>query len=295
MLADDTESGLFLKTKHFPETFYRYRKINGYTLQSLERNELYLSPIEDLNDPFESAMSLDHNACLKVFFSSDVFATQLKRRGGISLAKGEIQTIINSNTPYETYRLLCHKKGLEIPQTSEQLYQRVMARWQEIKTEGARNVRVCCFSETNESTTMWSHYADNHKGICIAYNFSETDTIRPILQPILYTTEMPKITTLEDLTMLKIIMASVHKSPEWSYEREWRITAMPTQTGTPNQISVPTPKAIYLGDRFQNNDPDMVSKLKNILASKSIPVYKITRDDGNYRLLIKEFPSFYDS
>ncbi|MCP4553293.1 MAG: DUF2971 domain-containing protein [Bacteroidetes bacterium] len=29
---------------------------------------------------------------------------------------------------------------------------------------------ICCFSRIYNSTTMWSHYADNHKGICLIFD-----------------------------------------------------------------------------------------------------------------------------
>jgi len=29
---------------------------------------------------------------------------------------------------------------------------------------------ICCFSTICNSTTMWSHYADNHKGICLVFD-----------------------------------------------------------------------------------------------------------------------------
>lgn len=29
---------------------------------------------------------------------------------------------------------------------------------------------ICCFSTIYNSTTMWSHYADNHKGICLIFD-----------------------------------------------------------------------------------------------------------------------------
>jgi len=29
---------------------------------------------------------------------------------------------------------------------------------------------ICCFSRIYNSTTMWSHYADNHKGVCLVFD-----------------------------------------------------------------------------------------------------------------------------
>ena len=34
--------------------------------------------------------------------------------------------------------------------------------------------RVCCFSDTCESVSMWEEHADNHRGICLCYNYMES-------------------------------------------------------------------------------------------------------------------------
>mgnify|MGYP002227506002 FL=1 len=34
-------------------------------------------------------------------------------------------------------------------------------------------VLVGCFSERNDSLLMWSHYADEHRGLCIGYNLHD--------------------------------------------------------------------------------------------------------------------------
>jgi hypothetical protein len=36
-----------------------------------------------------------------------------------------------------------------------------------------KNMGVSCFSETGDNMLMWSHYADCHQGICVAYNLNE--------------------------------------------------------------------------------------------------------------------------
>jgi hypothetical protein len=34
------------------------------------------------------------------------------------------------------------------------------------------NIKITCFSEELFSMPMWSHYANNHKGFCIEYDFT---------------------------------------------------------------------------------------------------------------------------
>lgn len=51
------------------------------------------------------------------------------------------------------------------------------------------SIRVVCLSEVYNSMLMWSHYAQNHKGFCIEYEFDESNTFYKHLHPIIYTKE----------------------------------------------------------------------------------------------------------
>jgi hypothetical protein len=48
----------------------------------------------------------------------------------------------------------------------------------------AENIGVCSFSLEFENTLMWSHYADNHRGVCLTYGFPKAffyETVNEIL------------------------------------------------------------------------------------------------------------------
>lgn len=52
-------------------------------------------------------------------------------------------------------------------------------------------VYVGCFSERNDSLLMWSHYGDEHRGLCIGYNLH--DLIKKYnCFPVIYSDEMPQ-------------------------------------------------------------------------------------------------------
>ena len=48
-------------------------------------------------------------------------------------------------------------------------------------------VRVVCLSETYDSMLMWSHYARNHTGYCIEYEFNKDDMYYSSLHLVRYT------------------------------------------------------------------------------------------------------------
>ena len=44
--------------------------------------------------------------------------------------------------------------------------------------------RSACFSQDNDNAPMWAFYGDNHKGICIEYNFHKDMNFRDSVFPV---------------------------------------------------------------------------------------------------------------
>src|SRR5262245_59675821 len=62
-----------------------------------------------------------------------------------------------------------------------------------------RDIGICCFSDTKYNELMWTHYASNYAGICVAYRSKEL--LRGLsggvhLVRVAYGTEPPPISTL---------------------------------------------------------------------------------------------------
>lgn len=287
MLADDPEHAIPLKDQHFPKAFFKYRSLNENTLNSLEENTLWLSEIHKLNDPFECAMLLDHNACLRLTYSSDSYRAEFKSRFGFEIPTAIIAKIVNSNCPDDVYREFCASNGIVITQSAAEQKDRIMAGWEEIRNDTNKNIRVSCFSERNDSILMWSHYASQHQGVCIEYDFTEADEIRYLIQPAFYSDSVFQLGTMEDLTSVSHLMSSLYKAKDWAYEAEWRLTGIPKDGKVPEKVKAPLPQAIYLGTRFTQSDLAHQTKLLEIARSHNIPVYEMTLHDSEYKVVKK--------
>ena len=60
---------------------------------------------------------------------------------------------------------------------------------EQIALELLNSYRICCFSSRYDSILMWSHYADENKGICVEYDLGLLDHSNPILRhiyPVIY-------------------------------------------------------------------------------------------------------------
>jgi hypothetical protein len=99
-----------------------------------------------------------------------------------------------------------------------------------------RRLRVLCLCENVHSTLMWSHYADQHRGMVLGFDTAaiENGFKRP-LAPVEYLKRPPELFDLE--SWIKSYVFGVHWNPDsermaqqwllakhtdWQYEKEWR-------------------------------------------------------------------------
>jgi hypothetical protein len=169
--------------------------------------------------------------------------------------------------------------------TPEEQLAVVHQRWSQILHSIKKEIRVTCFTESNDSLLMWSHYGDEHKGVCVEYDFDNTH-VGSFLSPIAYSSEIYKIKTFEDLTPLQQIGASLTKSKDWEYELEWRYTPIkPADKDLPEKVSVPSPVSVYLGARFDLNNSQLKSELLEVLTEQGIKTYRMSSHPTEYKLI----------
>jgi len=130
--------------------------------------------------------------------------------------------------------------------------------------------KVFCLSETKKSILMWSHYANNHKGICLGFEGMEKHSIFGMAQKVNYNEELLTINWLTDdfynQIPKKLIQAFFEKSEHWKYEKERRILH-------PNNRSMDTYKPgelkqIILGAEISDNDREHVMSWHDQLIHK---------------------------
>ncbi len=89
-----------------------------------------------------------------------------------------------------------------------------------------QNFGIFSLTETHDNLLMWAHYADYHKGVTLGFDeqhpfFSgpEIAPNTPRLNRVEYNSKRPVIS----LATKNTPQVFLRKSPEWSYEREWRV------------------------------------------------------------------------
>jgi len=236
--------------------FYKYRSLSGpskeWTIRILTDNKLYFSNPKHFNDPFD-CRPIYSLAC-----TNDEYQSYITR-------------LVNSREPSPEGRreLLA---SFAKPGMRDKLVQNLEAN-QEASIMDA--VGICSLSATPENVLMWSHYADEHRGICFQFNASAFRPFFGRAQPVTYQRMRPVCNriTNSDYDNLKAVLLT--KATEWSYEQEWRIVDHDLPAG-PRQFPPEDLLGVVLGYRITDSDElEIMNLIKtyrpNVVVYKAAP------------------------
>jgi hypothetical protein len=127
---------------------------------------------------------------------------------------------------------------------------------------------VTCFSRSAFNSLMWSHYTNNHHGICYAIDFTANEI--PFTAPemswgnVQYSTHIPEIAIFQDNTTEGTLRASLAdivltKSSDWSYEQEVRFFLRDNTNMQP--FKPDTLKAVIIGRRTSDDEIAQISAI----------------------------------
>ncbi len=222
---------------------YKYGIINKYTLSSLNSKKIWMSKPGKFNDPYEF---------------------KLKRidKNNLHLVKG-LQKIKDDNPKI---------------QDDEKLIDIVISHYQ----KEIENFGVACFSESNNDMLMWSHYADNHFGLCLGFDVGENPGEKGFYK-INYSTDYPEI-DLENIWHKDGLMKILYtKGKAWEYEKEWRLITTDGDVLLPYTADL---VEVVFGNRTTPNDIELV---KSILSKDNINFFQAIINSDNYLIDIEPF------
>ena len=96
--------------------------------------------------------------------------------------------------------------------------------------------RIYCLTPVPDSTLMWSHYGENHRGVCL--EFSVDDPIFGFAQEVTYLSSYPQWAphSLMSTDQPPVLLT---KSDDWEYEREYRIIGLAEGVSRPVGLQHP--------------------------------------------------------
>ena len=136
---------------------------------------------------------------------------------------------------------------------------------------------IASLTKSKKSILMWSHYANNHTGICIEYNFEEVERCQGDnfkLLPVIYKENMADYIPEPNLEWL--YRAYACKAKEWAYELEWRTIVQESSFKKGFLVDFTQPRCIYLGCNMEDYKKEQIKeffkdskiKIKSMIKSK---------------------------
>lgn len=146
---------------------------------------------------------------------------------------------------------------------------------------GLRRMRLLCMSLEPHSMLMWSHYADQHRGVVLSFDVNILRQAYGVPAQIRYASEVPQLVSVEawiqtflykagvvDLTPEQVAIIWQTKGKQWEYEKEYRYGRMVAPETTSLHDDFPFPrealKGVFLGCR---TSPEHETTLKEVLAT----------------------------
>lgn len=328
---------------NIPTKLYRYRNVSDYSISALKNDEIWGSTIFTFNDPFECT------PCYKIEEAFNyvriMLSSESMYQNVMALRRGDtpppIQSSISSDVIDELRKniLAIPEKALsaQIDLVINQLFDKIVAEWNPITCEfftgfqaAESEVHIACFSEIGDSSLMWGHYANCHKGFCLEYDFSSVlrdcsmncsnliqcnnFLLNLPIAPVTYSPErfnstMHLVTVIQDYLrrsfqlpiniflydMLLVAKCQLMKSNDWCYEKEWRLARRePSDKYEAHRLMAHLkPSAIYLGSRMPLDDQAHIFKISQ---QKEIPCFKMLQNYSgqDYTLISQPYEEYLD-
>ena len=199
---------------------YKYYRYSKRLLEILATKSLWLSKPSQFNDPFDG----------KFYIPPSTSERETEE---------DIKALLERVPKYRDTKLTESEK----------------ANWQGNDEMIAKKIKrqlsgvgIFSMSGTWESILMWSHYADGHRGVCLEFEVDRAAPEGVHLQAVTYTSAYPEFSTRDFPTDTEKFMAAfLTKSPEWEYEREWRLTSLEGEKLIPWPFTL---RAVIFGHRL---------------------------------------------
>ncbi len=231
------EAGVGRKTK-VPRRLYKYRSFSDRLLDAMLGDQLYYADPGTFNDPLDTKPSLATD--LEADELEDIFrrlveqriraemeaaASTIKYRGPKTLDHIAMLSRKRAERMIADVRYNATDPDYEIDDPAKFLFGRY------VEGELLRRYDKGIFSlaERSDCPLMWSHYGDQHKGVCIGYSVPEraAGDLHKIHYGGSRLIEASKVAAMldgDDAARQKVDDAVLaRKAAAWRYEREWRL------------------------------------------------------------------------
>ena len=221
---------LEIKKMKYPEiqVLYKYMPWNDFTLTSIEQGNFWFSSPTKFNDPIDCGISLNtlRNTPLLANIVTAGFS-EIGKATGIAIKDPSKNKSIADSIQQLTNDFIKNTDALG----SEIIEARLDQVADTNIKERLVSAGILSLSELADNILMWSHYAQQHRGICVEFKRASSNILGmpDHTSPVRYSIKAPtidarsyRIADSEGKNEIELSLI-LTKAADWTYEREWRV------------------------------------------------------------------------
>jgi hypothetical protein len=227
---------------NLPSRLYKYRAFDSRLIEQLVDDKVFLAEPSTFNDPLYTRPQvepdldvpdlewvLEQLATKRMSAEMTAAAAKIRYRGPKTIAhiqdytRKEVRQLLQEIAYHATYPEFDDDQASPIPQ------QRLLAKAIEGELQRQYERGVLSLSARWDSVLMWSHYGEQHRGVCVGYSVHHLSGEPPLRVRYgghrLIAASRVKAMLEGDLTARREVDRSVllKKAWDWRYEKEWRM------------------------------------------------------------------------
>ncbi|TCU34709.1 DUF2971 domain-containing protein [Rhizobium azibense] len=280
-----------------PHRIYKYRSFSNRTIEMLVEDTLFYADPSTFNDPLDTRPTL--NADVEVAVLQEMLRVFVERRTSAEM-EAAAKTIrykgprtmdhilkLGRNQADKVLQDIAYNAGdPSLEEEDPELF--LLRSYNERELFRQYEKGIVSMSERWESPLMWSHYGDQHHGICVGYSIPAEagEGVRKVhygggrvvaasLVASMLRGDPGAQRQVDDLVLLR-------KAEDWSYECEWRLIGKRGSQDSPLEL-----EEIIFGIRC---DVAVKFAVVQALAGRQRPVsfYEMHEDQGTFDLRRRE-------
>lgn len=266
------------KEKEIPKTIYKYRGFTDRLLDMLVNDELYYSNPGDFNDPLDCRPSLE----------ADLTDEELEQ-----VLSSLMEDRILAEMQSATFSLKLEESRAVFDHALKKCQEKVVKTLEEARYHVRQNIEkelfqqydrgIVSFGECETCPLMWSHYGDQHNGICVGYSVppearSEVHKVSYGGSRKVLASDVAKM-NFDDAARRRVDDAVLlRKAESWHYEREWRLIGERGVRASPLEL-----EEVIFGIRCKDAVRfTIVRALEN--RERSVRFFEIREEPGTFNL-----------
>ena len=272
---------------------YKYRALTARTLDMVVEDRLHFADPSTFNDPLDTCPSVQadvENGELKRILGTLIErSTAAEMRAGakaMKLAEPRTRDWIDKHSLRQAERRIAEiEYGATDPDYEyETALQSQLRYCIELELLRGYEKGIVSFAERDDCPLMWSHYGDQHRGVCLGYSVPEKSTAD--LQEVAYgggrlvkASDVGAMLDGDDEARSRVDAdVLLRKANSWSYEREWRLIGRGGTEGSPLEL-----EEVIFGMKCKESVKFTVMKaLQN--RSRLVKWYEMREERGTFNL-----------